>query len=68
LTGLVNCLLGIWVFVSPWTLGYSADSGRLVNSLCVGATVFIAAVITLIAARWGATHPSQGDHLVARHI
>jgi hypothetical protein len=66
LTGLVNGLLGIWVFASPWILGYSADTGRLVDSLCVGAIAFIAAVITFIAARWRATHPSYGDNFATR--
>jgi hypothetical protein len=68
LTGLVNSFLGVWVFVSPWILGYSADTGRFVNSLCVGATVFIAAVTTFVAARWKPNHPSYCDHLAARCV
>ena len=66
LTGLVNGLLGIWVFASPWILGYSADTGRLVNSLCVGGIAFIAAVITFITTRWRATHPSYSDNFATR--
>lgn len=37
----VNMLLGIWTFISPWIFGYTGDAGRFVNSLCVGAIVFI---------------------------
>ena len=44
LTALVNCLLGIWTFASPWMLGYTDDTGRFVSSLCAGAIVFIVAV------------------------
>jgi hypothetical protein len=38
---IVNMLLGIWTFASPWIFGYTGDTGRFVNSLCVGAIVFI---------------------------
>ena len=37
----VNMLLGIWTFASPWIFRYTGDTGRFVNSLCVGAIVFI---------------------------
>ena len=36
----INMLLGIWVFASPWIYGYTANSGRFINSLCVGLVVF----------------------------
>lgn len=35
----INAILGAWLLISPWIFGYSSDTGRLVNSLCVG--VFI---------------------------
>ena len=38
---IINMLLGIWTFASPWIFGYTGDTGRFVNSLCVGAIVFI---------------------------
>jgi hypothetical protein len=38
-------LLGIWIFVSPWVYGYTADTGGLVNSLFVGTVVFCAAIV-----------------------
>ncbi|HLH43200.1 MAG TPA: SPW repeat protein [Bryobacteraceae bacterium] len=36
-----NMLLGIWTFASPWIFRYTGDTGRFINSLCVGAIVFI---------------------------
>lgn len=41
LASTVTMLLAIWTFVSPWIFGYTADTGRFVNSLCVGVVVFI---------------------------
>jgi len=43
----INVLLGIWTFVSPWMYGYVGDTGRFVNSLCVGVVVFILAIASL---------------------
>src|SRR5947209_5788417 len=37
----INLLLGIWVFFSPWIFGYTFNHGRFINSLCVGALLFI---------------------------
>jgi hypothetical protein len=39
----LNLLAGIWLFISPWVLGYSATSTALWNALIVGALVFILA-------------------------
>ncbi|MBV9497975.1 MAG: SPW repeat protein [Acidobacteriaceae bacterium] len=36
----VNLVLGIWVFFSPWIYGYLGNTGRFINSLCVGVVVF----------------------------
>ena len=38
---IINMLLGIWTFFSPWIYGYAGNSGRFINSLCVGVIVFI---------------------------
>lgn len=38
--GWVNMLLGLWLFISPWALGYTFNSGRFVNNLCAGAVIF----------------------------
>jgi hypothetical protein len=37
----LNFLLGAWVFLSPWIYNYTADTGRFINSLCVGVIVFV---------------------------
>ena len=36
-----NTVLGIWAFCSPWIYGYAGNTGRFVNSLCVGVVVFV---------------------------
>ena len=41
---IVNMVLGIWTFLSPWMFGY-AHGGRFVNSLIVGGIVFILGAI-----------------------
>lgn len=43
-----NMILGIWAFFSPWIYGYTGNTGRFINSLCVGVIVF---VLSLISAR-----------------
>jgi len=43
----LNCLLGIWAFVSPWVYGYTDNTGRFINSLCVGVVVFIMAITSM---------------------
>jgi hypothetical protein len=40
----LNALLGIWTFFSPWIYGYTAGTGRFINSLCVGVIVFVLAI------------------------
>jgi hypothetical protein len=40
----VNVILGAWTFASPWIYGYIGNTGRFVNSLCVGVVVFILAL------------------------
>jgi SPW repeat-containing protein len=39
--GWANVALAIWVFVSPWIYGYTGNTGRFINSLCVGVIVFL---------------------------
>lgn len=40
----INCILGIWAFFSPWIYGYTGNSGRFINSLCVGVVMFVCAI------------------------
>lgn len=47
-----NMILGIWVFFSPWIYGYATtNTGRLVNSLCVGVIVFVFSIASATASR-----------------
>jgi SPW repeat len=44
----LNVVLAAWVFFSPWIFGYTANTGRFVNSLCVGVAMFI---LSMMASR-----------------
>lgn len=47
-----NMVLGIWAFFSPWIYSYTGDTGRFVNSLCVGVIVFVLSIVSArLAAR-----------------
>jgi hypothetical protein len=41
----INMILAIWVFASPWIYGYTGNTGRFINSLCVGVAVFIVSIV-----------------------
>ena len=43
----LNLVLGAWTFASPWVYSFTAERPRFVNSLCVGALVFIFAAVAL---------------------
>jgi len=53
----VNCLLGIWAFISPWIFGYTTEHGRFVNSLCVGVIAFIVSLVSAAKAHHHHTTP-----------
>lgn len=55
----VNAVLGAWVICSPWVYGYTANSGRFINSLCVGAIVLACALWSGIAATRTARMPGH---------
>jgi hypothetical protein len=45
--GWCNMVLGIWTFFSPWIYGYAGtNTGRFINSLCVGVIVFAFSIIS----------------------
>ena len=46
----LSIVLAAWVFFSPWIYGYTAETGRFINSLCVGVVAFVLAIITSIMA------------------
>jgi hypothetical protein len=43
----INVILGIWVLISPWVLGYSTNNGALANNIVMG-------IIVIILAAWSA--------------
>lgn len=47
----VNLVLGVWLFFSPWILGYSEIGNALGNALIVGIICAILAIWGLTAAR-----------------
>jgi hypothetical protein len=52
-TGLswVNTVLGIWVFFSPWIFSYVGNTGRFINSLCVGVIIFVLSIVSALSNR-----------------
>ena len=65
----VILLLGIWLFVSPWVLGYASDAPQAVNAMIAGAVIALlaafdlyktyvwAVVVNLLAGLWVAVSP-----------
>jgi hypothetical protein len=49
--GWINMLLGIWVFISPWVLGFSVLPNAFWNSLAVGAAIVVFALARMAASR-----------------
>jgi hypothetical protein len=47
---LVNCMLAIWIFVSPWIYQYRDNEDRLINSVCVGVILFAVALFSAVTA------------------
>jgi hypothetical protein len=43
LSWFVACL-GVYIFVSPWLYGYTHNTGRWVNSMCVGVVLFVCCI------------------------
>lgn len=41
-----NMVLGIWAFFSPWIYAYTGNTGRFINSLCVGVIVFVLSIVS----------------------
>ncbi|HVW10733.1 MAG TPA: SPW repeat protein [Bryobacteraceae bacterium] len=55
----INTALGAWVFASPWIYGYTGNTGRFINSLCVGVIVFFASIISANVMTHGTPHAPQ---------
>lgn len=49
-----NMILGLWVFASPWIFGYTSETGRLVNTLCLGVIITGMSIMSARAGKlWG---------------
>lgn len=44
--GWVNLFLGVWAFFSPWIYGYTGQTDKMINSLCVGVIVFVLSIVS----------------------
>lgn len=58
----LNALLGIWVFIAPWVLGFAAAANAAWDHWIVGFLVFIAALAGLSALRGGAATAADLAH------
>jgi hypothetical protein len=47
----VNLILGLWLFVSPWILGYAAQEGAAWNAYIMGAGIVVFAAIAAYVPR-----------------
>lgn len=47
----INLALGVWLFVSPWFLGYAGTESIAWNSYIVGALMAVIAIWGIVAAR-----------------
>ncbi len=45
----VNFILGIWLIVSPWALGFATDRAPTWNAWVVGVVIAVAAIAALVA-------------------
>jgi hypothetical protein len=57
-----NMILGIWTFFSPWIFGYFGNTGRMINSLCVGVIVFVFSIASATISRRSNAAPSIQQH------
>jgi len=56
----LNLALGVWAFCSPWIYNYaSTDTGRFINSLCVGIIVFVFSIISARVSTSRLSSPTQ---------
>ncbi|MCK6599088.1 MAG: SPW repeat protein [Bdellovibrionaceae bacterium] len=47
----VNLILGVWMMLSPWALGFSIDKNLLMNSVIAGAVVVVFSGISIPTAQ-----------------
>jgi hypothetical protein len=56
-------ILGVWIVVSPWVLGYSFVTPALWNSVIAGMGMFILSLWGIFGALSGSESPSGGSEL-----
>ncbi len=44
----INLILGIWVIISPWVIGYSANSSAMWDHIIVGIIIGILAIVSAV--------------------
>ena len=44
-----NTILGGWLFFSPWIFAYTGNTGRFINSLCVGVVIVVLSIYSASA-------------------
>lgn len=47
----VNAVLGVWIFISPFVIGYTSDIPHVVNSLAVGIFVTTFSIVSVRSIR-----------------
>ena len=47
----VNIVLGLWLMLSPWVLGYAVESSLMLNSLLLGLAIAVLAAMALTKTR-----------------
>jgi hypothetical protein len=52
----VNVVLGIWVLISPWVLGYAAYRTAMIDNVVMG-------IIVIILSLWSASASMTSDHM-----
>jgi hypothetical protein len=46
-----NAVLSVWVILSPFALGYSSQTGHMVNSLAIGAVALSCSILSWMVTR-----------------
>jgi hypothetical protein len=50
-----NMVLGFWVLISPWIFSYTSETGRFVNTLCLGTVIVGMSLASVYAQKFPGT-------------
>ncbi|HZS52832.1 MAG TPA: SPW repeat protein [Bryobacteraceae bacterium] len=50
-----NMILGLWVLISPWIFGFTSETGRFVNTLCLGTVIVGMSLASVFAGKFPGT-------------